>query len=64
MANLFIGLSAMRTSQYGLDVISSNLANANTPGYHKQNVHLSPLHANVLGNFQIGNGVTVNYIER
>ncbi|MEM7454275.1 MAG: flagellar hook-associated protein FlgK [Planctomycetota bacterium] len=64
MANVFIGLSALRASQYGLNVISGNIANANTPGYHKQNVHLSPLQPNTLRNMQIGSGVTVNYIER
>ena len=57
--SLFIGLSALRSSQVGLDVISQNIANANTPGYHRQNVHLESLNVNLFRTQRIGSGVSV-----
>lgn len=64
MTNLSIGLSALRNSQYAMDVVSSNLANANNADYHRQNVHLESLPPNLYGRHQIGQGVSINYIER
>lgn len=64
MANIFIGLSALRTNQYGMDVISSNIANANTPGYHRQRVHLEQIAAGYLDSTETGTGVNVNFVER
>lgn len=34
-------LSGMRTSQQGLDILSRNVANSGTPGYHRQSLVLS-----------------------
>jgi flagellar hook-associated protein 1 FlgK len=39
---LFAGLSSMRASQTALGVTSQNIANANTPGYVRADVALSP----------------------
>ena len=64
MPNFSIGLSALQSSQYALDVISGNVANANTPGYHRQNVHLQTLPGNQIGRHQFGSGVQIQYIER
>jgi flagellar hook-associated protein FlgK len=64
MPNFSLGLSALRTSQYALGVVSNNIANANTDGYHRRNVHLEELLPNELNGFRIGNGVSINYIER
>lgn len=64
MPNFSLGLSALRTSQYALEVVSNNIANANTEGYHRRGVHLEALPPNELNGFRIGNGVSINYIER
>ncbi|NND98996.1 MAG: flagellar hook-associated protein FlgK [Pirellulaceae bacterium] len=64
MPNLSLGLSALRTSQYALDVVSNNIANANTEGYHRRSVHLEALPSNQNSAFRIGSGVNINYIER
>src|SRR5262249_29861939 len=39
---LLTGLSAMRASQAGMRVASQNIANANTPGYVRAEISLSP----------------------
>lgn len=64
MTNFSIGLSALRTSQYALELVSNNVANANTEGYHRQQIHLEALLPNHPTGMRIGSGVTVNYIER
>lgn len=38
-----IGISAISVGQRGLDVTGQNVANANTPGYHRQRVDLASL---------------------
>jgi flagellar hook-associated protein FlgK len=55
-----IGLSAMNASQRALDLAGQNIANANTPGYHRQTALLTP---RVLGG-EIGQGVDVQMIRR
>lgn len=62
--SLFIGLSALQSSQLGLDIISQNIANANTLGYHRQSVHFESRNDNLFRNRRIGSGVAVNDIER
>jgi len=59
-----IGLSALRAQQLTLSVLGNNLANASTPGYHRQQVDLatrSPLREDT---FSIGTGVDVTNIRR
>lgn len=59
-----IGKSAMFASQRALTVISNNIANANTPGYSRQDVILEiAVPANGPGG-QIGRGVVVAGIRR
>ena len=62
--SLFIGLTALKTSQSGLDVISQNIANANNPSYHRQQVHLASLNDDLFRGRRFGSGVTINDIER
>lgn len=64
MSSLNSGLSALRTAQFAIDALSNNIANANTPGYHRQNVHLESQLPSRSGQFQIGNGVQVSDVER
>ena len=59
-----IGLSALTAQQQKLSVLGNNLANASTPGYHRQRVELVnrfPLQNDKL---HIGSGVTVKQISR
>lgn len=60
MLSFDIGLSALTASQRAMDLASQNLANASTPGYHRQSLILSPRVA--AGG--IGLGVEVNQIRR
>ncbi|MEL6108153.1 MAG: flagellar basal body protein, partial [Planctomycetota bacterium] len=64
MPSFNIGLSALTTSQHALDVISNNIANANTEGYHRQRVHHAALAPQNVGRFRIQTGVETSYIER
>jgi flagellar hook-associated protein 1 FlgK len=56
---LLAGLSGLRASQTGLGVVSQNIANANTPGYVRTEVALTP--RSQLG---AGAGVEVEGIKR
>ncbi len=56
---LLTGLSGLRAAQTGISTVSNNIANANTPGYVRTEVTLSPLtHAGA------GAGVKVSAIQR
>lgn len=57
---LEIGLSALNASQRALDLAGQNLANANTPGYHRQALVLGP---RVLAG-GVGQGVEVLKVQR
>ncbi len=59
-----IGLSALHAHQLSLAVQGNNLANASTPGYHRQLANLAaraPLRSD---NFSIGSGVDVSSVQR
>ena len=59
-----IGLSALHAQQLSLAVQGNNLANASTPGYHRQVANLAaraPLRSD---NFSIGSGVEVSSVQR
>jgi len=56
--------SALNASQEGLSVTSNNIANANTPGYNRQDVVLSTSSPIDSGNGYMGMGVTVGGIKR
>ena len=64
MTGFDIGLSALRTSQYALNVISNNISNANTEGFHRRKVHTEALAPQLLGGYRVGRGVQINDIER
>lgn len=48
---------ALRASQMGLQVVGNNIANANTPGYIRQELELIPASATRVGELIIGQGV-------
>ena len=43
MSNLTIGLSGLIVAQRALDIVATNIANANTEGYHRQTPMISPV---------------------
>ena len=60
MSSLNIGLSAMNVNQHLLDLTGQNIANANTPGYHREVADLAQLTSGL----NIGNGVAISQIQR
>jgi flagellar hook-associated protein 1 FlgK len=64
MLNLDLGLSALQASQVALRTASNNIANASTPGYHRQVVRLADRNPTIYGGFSVGTGVTVAQIRR
>ena len=64
-ASLLIGQSALAASQAALQVTGNNLANAATPGYHRQRVDQTPLPGQYYGSKSfLGNGVGIQDIRR
>ena len=64
MLGFNVGLSALRSSQSAMDVIANNIANASTPGYHRQVAHQvenTPLYD---GQFWRGTGVSISHINQ
>jgi flagellar hook-associated protein FlgK len=59
-----IGVSALQAGQRGLEVTGQNIANANTPGYHRQVVQLASAAPLKLGKLSLGRGVDVAGIRR
>jgi flagellar hook-associated protein 1 FlgK len=59
---LNLGIEGLLAAQTGLDTVGHNLANANTPGYSRQNVILAAAPAIRLGNQWVGNGVRAEQV--
>jgi flagellar hook-associated protein FlgK len=53
------GVSALAAAQTALNLIGNNLANANTPGYHRQIADLAEADPTLIGNISVGSGVQV-----
>lgn len=64
MKSLEIGLSALRTHQQVLATLGNNIANASTPGYHRQRVDQANRAPSVTDRHHIGSGVEVARITR
>ncbi|HZV04097.1 MAG TPA: flagellar hook-associated protein FlgK [Gemmataceae bacterium] len=65
MSSLFdVGLSALDASQSVLNLIGNNLANANTPGYHRQVADLTEADPTQIGNVSVGSGVQISDTRR
>ena len=62
--NFGIGLSAIRASQYAIDSVSQNVANASTEGYHRQQVIFQSTYATETSGRFSGNGVEIGEIRR
>ncbi len=61
---LSTGLTGLRASQRALETIGNNIANANTPGYHRQDVRLVERDPVEITGLLIGTGVEVSSIHR
>ncbi len=59
-----IGLSALRTHSKTLNVIGNNIANAATPGFHRERVDLMTRAPQLDGKHLIGTGVEIAGIRR
>jgi flagellar hook-associated protein FlgK len=64
MSNFAIGLSGLSAAQRALDIIGNNIANAATPGYHKQDIELTPAYASQTDVAMVGGGVEISGIRR
>jgi flagellar hook-associated protein 1 len=59
-----ISISALQAFQTAIAVTSNNIANANTPGYARENVDLTATAPQTNGSAPIGDGVQVSAINR
>jgi flagellar hook-associated protein FlgK len=59
-----IGLSSLRAQQQTLSVLGNNLANATTPGYHRQRVELNTRFPLRDDEHHVGTGVDISRIAR
>lgn len=64
MIGFSTGLSALGASQRALDIIGQNIANAGTPGYHRQVPRLATRDPVELDGLSIGTGVQINDVAR
>lgn len=58
------GVSALDAAQTALNLIGNNLANANTPGYHRQVLDLTEADPTLMSNISVGSGVQVSDTRR
>src|SRR4051812_35383796 len=64
MLEFSIGLSALQAAQRAMEVTGNNVANASTPGYHRQVVKLAALAPMELNGQSYGRGVEVADVQR
>lgn len=64
MQNFSIGLSGLNAASAALAVVGNNIANASTPGYHRQRVELTPSTYGQTGEEVTGVGVDVSGVTR
>lgn len=65
MANITnIATTGLLALQKALSTVGHNIANANTPGYSRQRVHLTSQVPQKLGGSYVGSGVTIQGVER
>ena len=62
--SLWIGFSALQASQFAINNVSQNLANASTEGYHRQEVGLQTSQSQLIGGQIVGRGVEVSHVSR
>ncbi|MFP4355590.1 MAG: flagellar hook-associated protein FlgK [Phycisphaerae bacterium] len=64
MSNFYIGLSGLQVAQSALETIGTNITNAATPGYHRQQVEISAMPLDSLKVGVSSGGAMVEQISR
>ncbi|MHC4720183.1 MAG: flagellar hook-associated protein FlgK [Planctomycetota bacterium] len=64
MDSFSVGLSGLDAAKKALDIIGNNVANAATPGYHRQRVEFSPAYMSEVGGILLGGGVDFEGVTR
>lgn len=59
-----IGLRALNAAQVGLLTAGHNISNANSPGFHRQEMFQSTNTPQAMGGYFVGQGVTVDTVKR
>ncbi|MDP2878331.1 MAG: flagellar hook-associated protein FlgK [Sulfuricella sp.] len=59
-----IGLRALNAAQIGLTTTGHNISNANTVGFHRQEMFQSTNNPQAIGGYFVGQGVTVDTVKR
>ena len=62
--NFWIGVSALQASQFAINNVSQNLANASTEGYHRQEVGFQTGPAQIIRGQYVGMGVEISDVRR
>lgn len=62
--NYGIGLTGLKAAQQAIELVGTNLANAATPGYHRQELILSPLQLSGRDSKVSTGGVTIQGVSR
>jgi len=63
MSIFSIGLSGLDVAQRAIELVGTNIANATTPGYHRQEAVVRPLDLNTYGNVPLG-GAEITEVRR
>lgn len=64
LGSIQIANNAIRAQQVGLQVVGQNIANANTPGYLREEVVLAPAASQAVGGLLLGMGVQVISVKQ
>jgi flagellar hook-associated protein 1 FlgK len=56
--------NSLRANEIALQVVGQNIANANTPGYLREEVHLTPGPTQQMGSLLLGTGVLVDSVTQ
>jgi flagellar hook-associated protein 1 FlgK len=64
MAGYEIGITGLKAAQQALQIIGNNIANAATPGYHRQEIVLKPATEAYSNGQMIGQGVEYSGVRR
>jgi len=63
MSIFSIGLSGLEVAQRAIELVGTNIANATTPNYHRQEAVIRPLDLNTYGNVSLG-GAEITDVRR
>ena len=64
ISTIQLAANSLQANQIGLQVVGQNVANANTPGYSKEDVAFSPLPTQRIGDVLLGLGVHVDGVRQ